>query len=318
MRSLVRPLTVLGCGVLVAASAAAQKQATPPTPEALLKRACDAAGGMKAFNDLGILAVAAKSEEVTQEGEVTSILRTTFFLAPGPVPGRFEFPEKKVVAGDDGSGGWAILDQKPDPRFATTFKVQRSLATTLFPVLLPFSLTWKGVGYQGDVKPAVINGRPVWQLAVELPRNFFENPQISTSWTVSIDRSTGAVVRADSPFTDLGKGVTADGMRFTWREPVKVGGVTLYKEQKLTGSGTGEGPQPPRPHAVPPPPGSRCREAVREPDPAGAATEAAEGAASTAESSAAPQRRLMRAGERAARGRRSDCGRLAVRGNGVH
>jgi len=235
MRSLVRPLTVLGCGVLVAASAAAQKQATPPTPEALLKRACDAAGGMKAFNDLGILAVAAKSEEVTQEGEVTSILRTTFFLAPGPVPGRFEFPEKKVVAGDDGSGGWAILDQKPDPRFATTFKVQRSLATTLFPVLLPFSLTWKGVGYQGDVKPAVINGRPVWQLAVELPRNFFENPQISTSWTVSIDRSTGAVVRADSPFTDLGKGVTADGMRFTWREPVKVGGVTLYKEQKLTG-----------------------------------------------------------------------------------
>jgi hypothetical protein len=234
MRSVVRSLTVLGGGLLVAATAMAQKSATPPAPDALLKRACDAAGGLEAFNRLGILAIASKSEEVSQEGEVTTTLRTNFFAAPGPLPGRFEYPEKKVVAADDGTGGWAVINQMPDSRFGTKFKVQRSLATTLFPMLLPFSLTWKDVTLQG-VKPAQLDGRPVWQLAVELPRNFFESPQISTSWTVSFDRSTGLVVRAESPFTDLGKGVTADGMRYTRMEPVKVGGVTFYKQQKVAG-----------------------------------------------------------------------------------
>jgi len=234
MRSVLRSLTVLGGGFLVAATATAQKSATPPAPDVLLKRACDAAGGLEAFNRLGIMAIASKSEEVSQEGEVTTTLRTNFFVAPGPIPGRFDYPEKKVVAGDDGTGGWAVINQRPDSRFATTFKVQRSLATTLFPMLLPFSLTWKGVTIQG-VKPALVNGSPVWQLTVELPRNFFETPQISTSWTVSIDRSTAVVVRAECPFTDLGKGVTADGMRYTWMEPVKVGGVTFYKQQKVTG-----------------------------------------------------------------------------------
>ena len=80
-----------------------------------------------------------------------------------------------------------------------------------------------------------MQGRPVWRLAVELPRTFFDSPQIGTSWAVYLDRTSFAVVQAQSPFTDLGKGVTADGMLYRWNNPVKIGGVTLYQEQRVTG-----------------------------------------------------------------------------------
>lgn len=234
MRCVLRSFIVLGLGVLVAGTAAAQKQSFPPTPEAALTRAYDAVGGLEAFKKLGIVAVTTKSEEVTQEGGVGNTLRTSYFLAPGPIPGRFEYPDMNVVAGDDGSGGWALIKQKPDTRLATSYRVQRSLATSLFPVLLPFSLTWNGVGIQG-LKATELKGHPVWQLTVELPRTFFDTPQISTTWTVFLDRTTFAVVRADTPFTDLGKGMTADGMRFTWRDPIKINNVTFHKEQRVTG-----------------------------------------------------------------------------------
>jgi hypothetical protein len=234
MRSVLRSLTVLGCGFLVAAPTAAQKESSPPTPEIALKRACDAAGGLEAFKNLGIVAIGMKSEEVAQAGTVTTTLRTNYFLAPGPLPGRFEYPDKNVVAADDGTGGWAVIQQKPDTRPATSYRVQRSLVTSLFPTLLPFSLTWKGVAIQG-VKAVQLKGRAVWQLTVEVPRTFFDSPQISTTWRISLDQTTFAVVRAESPFTDLGKGFTADGMRFTWQNPVKINNVTFYKEQRVTG-----------------------------------------------------------------------------------
>ncbi len=225
---------VLGLGLAAAATAGAQAQPPAPTADEVVARACDAAGGVAAFNSLGILGIAWKSEEVTQDGTVATKLRNTYFLAPGPVPGRFEYPESNVVAADDGSGGWAILGGKPDKRLATSYLVKRSLATLLFPTLMPFSLRWEGVQLQ-EITAAQLNGRPVWRLTVVLPRSFFESPQVALTWTVFIDSATYAVVQAESPFTDLGKGVTADGMRFRWREPVKVKGVTFYKEQRLTG-----------------------------------------------------------------------------------
>ncbi len=234
MRFVLRSLAVLGCGLLVAATTAAQQKASPPSPETAVKRACDAVGGLEAFKRLGIVAIVTKSEEVTQEGEVTTSLRNNYLVPPGPLPGRFELPQQQVIAADDGTGGWAVINQKPDTRYATTFKVQRSLQTELFPMLLPFSLTWKLVTIQA-VKAAELKGHPVWELKVVLPRSFFDNPQISPNWTVWLDRGSFAVVQAESPFTDLGKGVTADGMRYTWQNPIKIGDVTFYKEQKITG-----------------------------------------------------------------------------------
>ncbi|MGD1146493.1 MAG: hypothetical protein ABR961_00910, partial [Thermoanaerobaculaceae bacterium] len=218
------------------AKASIQGQPSTPTPEDAVRRACDAAGGLDAFRSLGILGLTTKREEVTQEGTITSSLKNIYFLTPGPLPGRLELPESErmVVAADDGSGGWAMVQQKPDMRAGTKFQVKRMLTSSLFPLLLPFSLTWEGVAIQ-EVKPAQLKGHPVWQLTVVVPRGFFDTPQIAATWTVLLDSTTFALVRADSPFTDLGKGVTADGMRFTWRDPVTIKGVTFPKEQRITG-----------------------------------------------------------------------------------
>jgi len=234
MGSVLKSSLVIGLGLAAVAVAGAQEQPQPPTPDEVVRRACDAAGGLEAYRSLGIVGIASKSEEVTQDGNVSTKLRNDYFLAPGPVPGRFEYPEMKITAADDGSGGWAVLKDKPDQRPATAHIVKRSLTTYLFPTLMPFSLTWEGVQAH-DVKAGQLKGRPVWQLTVTVPRSFFDTPQIALTWTVVVDAATYAVLRAESPFTDLGKGVTADGMRFTWREPVKVKGVTFYKEQRLTG-----------------------------------------------------------------------------------
>ncbi|MDD5562080.1 MAG: hypothetical protein PHQ91_00050 [Thermoanaerobaculaceae bacterium] len=234
MRTALKTFVTAGLGLLAARPLLAQGGPTPPTPEVAVSRACAAAGGLAAFKNLGILGIGSKSEEVTQDGQVTKALKNFYFLAPGPVPGRLELPEHQVVAADDGSGGWAVVAGKADTRQATAYMVKRTLATSLFPLLLPFSLTWEGVAVT-EVKAATVAGKPVWRLSVQVPRSFFDSPQIASSWSVFLDRGSFALVQAESPFTDLGKGVTADGMLFRWNEPTKVKGVTLHQEQRVTG-----------------------------------------------------------------------------------
>ncbi len=232
----ISPTTLMTSGfvLLSALPLAAQDDVTPPTPTAAIARACDAAGGLAGFKQLGVLQLQIRREEVTQEGTVTDTSKTISFLAPGPTPGRTEDPQSKVIAGDDGSGGWALVNGKPDPRPATAYMVKRLLTTELFPLFLPFSLTWDGVTVSG-VTPAQVGGRAVWRLAVSLTPTFFHTPQISTSWKVDLDRRSFALVAAESQATDLGKGLTADGMRFSWREPLTVRSVRLSGYQRIVG-----------------------------------------------------------------------------------
>jgi hypothetical protein len=221
-------------GLLVAAPLLGQSAAAPPSPAAAVKDACDVVGGLAAFNTLGIVQLHIRREEVTQDGKVARTEKALFFLAPGPTPGRTEDPGLNVIAGDDGNGGWAVVHGKPDPRPSTIYMVKRLLTTDLFPLLLPFSLTWPGVTVT-EVVPADIAGEPVWQLKVQMSHTFFHTPQISTVWTVDFDRRTYALVRAESQATDLGKGLTADGMRFSWGESVAVGGLQLSGYQRIVG-----------------------------------------------------------------------------------
>ncbi|MGE5236480.1 MAG: hypothetical protein ACM3O7_09040 [Acidobacteriota bacterium] len=226
---------VLATAILVAGQAFAQGGASAaPTPQDVVQQLCAAAGGLEAFDRLGILQIAVKREEVTQDGHTLDTKSGLFVKTPGPIPGRLEDPQHKVVAGDDGSGGWALIDGHADTRGGTPRMVKRLLTSDLFPLLLPFSLTWDGVAVT-DVKPAVLNGKPVWRLSVVFSRSFFHTPQIATNWTIDVDRDDYQIRRADSPFTDLGKGVTADGMRFLWGEPVRVGGIWLRGLQRVIG-----------------------------------------------------------------------------------
>jgi hypothetical protein len=229
-----KPSLALAAGLLAAAPLLGQNAATPPAPAAAVKGACDAVGGLTAFNTLGVVQLHIRREEVTQDGQIAKTEKALFFLAPGPTPGRTEDPGLNVIAGDDGSGGWALVHGSPDPRPSTIYMVKRLITTDLFPLLLPFSLNWEGVTVT-DVVPAEVAGEPVWQLKVQITRTFFHTPQISTAWTVDLDRRTYALVRAESPATDLGKGLTADGMRFSWGEPVAVGSVRLSGYQRIVG-----------------------------------------------------------------------------------
>jgi hypothetical protein len=234
MRESLRYLAALAATMVVAASSAAQQTPATPTASEAIRRACDAAGGLEAFNALGVVEVKIRREEVTQDGQTTNQTKALFFLAPGPTPGRTEDPQAKVIAGDDGNGGWAVVGGQPDVRPSTSYMVKRLMTADLFPLLLPFSLNWDGA-MATEVAPAEAGGKSVWRLTVVLTRTFFFTPQISTTWTVDLDRRTFALLRAECPATDLGKGVKADGMRFLWFDPVKVGGITLPAVQRLIG-----------------------------------------------------------------------------------
>lgn len=217
---------------LTAAAWAAEPQA--PSAALAVKRACEAAGGLAAFRRLGTLKLSVNRQEITQDGHESESHSIVYFRAPGPIPGRLEMPASKVVAADDGSGGWAVVAGHPDTRPGNVYMIKRLITTELFPILLPFSLTWDGAEVVG-VRSARVEGKPVWQLQVEMISSFFHTPQISTHWTVDLDRDTFAVVRADSPATDLGKGIVADGMRFAWSKPTEIGGVQLPTEQRVIG-----------------------------------------------------------------------------------
>jgi hypothetical protein len=223
---------ILACPIVPAAAATAAEQA--PSAAQVVARALDAAGGLAAFQALGILEVDIAMNEVTQDGHTISSSPSFFLVTPGPTPGRFEYPASQTIAGDDGTGGWALLRGKPDARPLTQLMVKRLIRSTMFPILLPFSLTWQKVEVT-SVLPAEVSGKPVWRLKIQLPRTFFHTPQIANTWMIDVDRQTYQVVRADSPYTDLGRGIRADGMRFTWSNPIKLEGVWLPGEQRVTG-----------------------------------------------------------------------------------
>jgi hypothetical protein len=228
-------LCAIGVAALVLGVGSSRAQTVqPPSAAAIIKQACDAAGGSRAFRSIPLLQVLIKGEEITTQGSTSTSLQGIIIAPPGPIPGRLEFPAAGVIAGDDGSGGWAVTRGKADSRPSTAFMVKRSIVTALFPILLPFSLHWDGVGV-ADVAAAELNGSPVWRLSLLFAKSFFASPQIATTWTLYIDRNTHAVLRAESPYTDLGKDLVADGMRFSWNNPTTVGAVTLPTEQRVVG-----------------------------------------------------------------------------------
>lgn len=224
-------VVVLAGGALAGNGAA---QPAPPTPTGALRRALEAAGGMEAYRQLALLRLSVDREEVTVDGAQHQRKLVYYIEPPGPVPGRLEDLSAQVVAGDDGNGGWARVAGRPDLRPGTQVMVRRILNAALFPVLLPFSLTWEGVSITA-VTPQELAGRRTWVLHVSVPRTFFHTPQIATEWKVFLDAGNFEVVRAESPHVDLGHGIAADGMRISWPKTVDFHGVRLPATVSIIG-----------------------------------------------------------------------------------
>jgi hypothetical protein len=224
-------LAILTC--LAAPMADAEEKALPPTPEKLVAMACDAAGGRALFSGLGVVQIDVEREEATQEGKISRTKSRIIFTAPGPVPGRVEIPESRIVVGSDGVEGWATVGGRLDSRPSTPLMARRLIATDLFPLMLPFSLTWDGVTLD-KVLPAEVDGQPLWRLLFHVPRGFF-HPQVATNWTVDVHQQTFALVRAESPFVDLGSKIQTDGMLFTFSEPANFKGTRLHAAVRVNG-----------------------------------------------------------------------------------
>jgi hypothetical protein len=215
-------------------TASAQSTTEVPTPDLLVRRAWEEAGGLEAYNRLGIVRADFTTEETTQEGKPSTTLSKAWLVAPGPNPGRIELANPNVISGDDGTMGWAMINGKYDPRQSTQIMIKRLLVTKFFTLTLPFSLNWSGVILK-DVQPTTVKGVPVWRLTIDVVKGFFHSPQIATTWRIDFNRATYAVVQAESPATDMGKGIQADGMRVSWSKYQAVQGVMLPGEQRTIG-----------------------------------------------------------------------------------
>jgi hypothetical protein len=225
---------VLAAALVMPAAITAQTAAEMPTADTVVKRALDAAGGIDAFSRLGILLVDRDTEEIAQNGTQTKTSGKTYFQTPGPIPGRIELTSPGVISGDDGNSGWAVVGGQPDPRPSTKLMIRRLLRTSLFSLMMPFSLTWDEASVTG-VSATTVGDVPVWRLSVAFTKSFFHSPQVSTDWIVDINRKTYAMVQAQCPATDLGRGIKSDGMLITWSKPQIVSGVVLPGEQRTVG-----------------------------------------------------------------------------------
>ncbi len=232
-----RSVSILVWAAWVSGAGAALAQTpggAPPPADELIRKACDAAGGIDKFRALGIVQLTLNRNEIANDGTETKSETNFYFRAPGPIPARLENLEQQLVAGDDGSGGWAVTGNAVDSRAMTVYMVERVIRTDLFPLLMPFSLTWDGVTVR-QVVADTVEGTPAWRLDLALPTSFFFTPQISSNWKIYVDRNKFTVLRAESDPTDLGKGVKADGMLITWAKPVKLGEVWLYSQMVTLG-----------------------------------------------------------------------------------
>ncbi len=236
MRNLHATLTVvwLAAAGMAAGARAQSAPATPPSADELIRKACDAAGGIEAFRALGIVHLTLDRTEVAKDGAENKTQTFFFFRAPGPIPARLENVASQIVAGDDGTGGWAVNKGAVDKRAMTQFMIERVVRTDLFQLLMPFSLTWEGVTVR-NVAADTVDGTPAWRLDLVLPANFFFTPQISPNWRIYLHRERATVLRAESDPTDLGGDMKADGMLITWAKPVKLGEVWLFSEMVTLG-----------------------------------------------------------------------------------
>lgn len=186
--------------------------AAAPEPAALLQGMLEAAGGMEAFQQLGVLEFTVTSEETTSGGQQRNRVWTAYVDAATLANMRLELPGEIVIA-RNGDTAWATQQGVLDERPQTPKMAQATLNQRLFPLLLPFTLAMDGVRL-GDVFETSFEGVPAWRVAVTFPRNFFITPSMETSWYLHVRQDDGSLIAAEfMPPEDI-RQVAAEGVRY--------------------------------------------------------------------------------------------------------
>lgn len=186
--------------------------AAPPDAATLLTGMLDAAGGMEAFQQLGVLEITLTEEETTTGGRKINRVSTAYVDATTLTNLRLELPGEIVIA-RNGDTVWATRQGTLDERPQTPKMARATLNQRLFPLLLPHSLTIDGVRL-GDVFETSFEGVPVWRVAVTFPRNFFVAPSMETTWHLHVRQDDGSLMTAEFMPPQEIRQVANEGIRY--------------------------------------------------------------------------------------------------------
>lgn len=231
--ALPREIYMIVRAILIAAvlTVPIQAHAAPPNADELLESMLEAAGGMEAFRELGVLEIALNEEETAADGTQRNRMSTAYLDAKTLADLRLDLPGEIVVA-RNGSTAWATRSGAIDDRPQTAKMAIATLNQRLFPLLLPFSLAMEGVQL-GKVRETTFEGEPAWVMAVTFSDDFFVTPSMATTWYVHISKEDGSLLTAEF-FPPPGvREVSAEGIRYRVLKRTTIGAGSQLPVQVL-------------------------------------------------------------------------------------
>jgi hypothetical protein len=208
--------------------------AAAPDAEVLLKGMIQAAGGMDAFRELGVLEISLTEEETTTKGTQRNQQSTAYVDATTLANMRLDLAGDVVVA-RNGATGWATISGAADERPQASRSALAALNMRLVPLLLPFTLTMDGIRF-GEIHETSFEGEPAWRVALSFPHGFFLSPSMDTTWYLHVRKSDSALLAAEFyPPKDI-RQIRSEGVRYRVLKQTTIGsGVRLPAQVLLDG-----------------------------------------------------------------------------------
>lgn len=218
-------LFVLAAAPLLLPSTAA---AAPPTADAVLDRLLAAAGGQKALGAVGMVELRFSDEETKADGTTTLTSDRAVVSGARVDHARYEMNSDVVLARNPDTS-WATIAGELDTRPQTPMMSSGSINRRLFSALLPFSLGQSGVTL-GPPRETRFEGTAAWVLDVTLPRSFFANPIMDTTWQLIVAQSDLSFLCLElrPPMEYVSAG--AQGVRYRVLKTQRAGGAKLPAE----------------------------------------------------------------------------------------
>ena len=205
--------------------------AVPPDAETLRSKIFEAAGGLEAFRELGVLEIAIADEETRADGTVRTNNTTAYVDTRTLTNLRLELAGDIVVA-RNGETSWATREEQLDDRPQTPKMAFGTLNQKLFPLLMPFTLAMDGVELS-DPRETTFEGEPIWRIAVDFPEGFFVAPSMSTTWYLHVRRSDYQVLSVEFlPPPDV-RQVRSEGVRYRYLKRAPLGASVQLPIQLL-------------------------------------------------------------------------------------
>jgi hypothetical protein len=219
-----RPLIFVAAALVAAASWAPAAQ---PTPQEVVEKMLDAAGGRQAFAELGVLEFAIDEQETRTDGTTTTTKIKAYMPTNQPDTMRLDMDGGvTLVRTGPGWSGWATVGGVVDTRDQTPRMASGTAAQRLFPLVLPFALTLKGVNLQ-EVAESTFEGSPALRLRVGFTRSFFASPIMNTDWDLYISPTDYTLIAAQFQPSGQFTRVAKEGVRYRVMGTKRVDSVRL-------------------------------------------------------------------------------------------